>query len=102
MENVNVLFVEDEPALAMIVKDSLEIRGFNVTHCEDAETAMKAFYKSKPDILVLDVMLPGKDGFTLARELRTGDRHTPIIFLTARAATDDVVKGFETGGNDYL
>ena len=102
MENVKVLFVEDEAALGMVVSESLEMRGFHIIHCEDGQEGYDKFIRNKPDICVLDVMLPKKDGFTLAKEIRKHSPHIPIIFLTARSKTEDVVKGFEIGGNDYL
>lgn len=97
-----VLLVEDEIFLAKIVKESLEMRDFEVILASDGNDGLKKFYASKPDICVLDVMMPLKDGFTLAEEIRKSDKQTPIIFLTAKSLTDDVVKGFEIGGNDYL
>lgn len=97
-----ILLAEDEPALGQIVKESLESKGFEVRLCENGEIAWNSYQKSKPDILVLDVMMPQKDGFTLAKEIRQIDEVTPIIFLTAKSQTKDVVDGFELGGNDYL
>lgn len=102
MNKVKVLFVEDEEALGMIVKESLEMRGFDIIHCEDGEKGFFEYTKNNPDICVLDVMLPKRDGFTLAKDIRKLNPSVPIIFLTARSKTEDVVKGFELGGNDYL
>lgn len=99
---ISILLAEDEPALGMIIKESLETRNFNVTHCLDGEDAYLAYKKNKPQLLVLDVMMPKKDGFTLAKEIRKENRHIPIIFLTAKSQTQDVVEGFSIGGNDYL
>ena len=93
---------EDELALAHIVRESLEERDFAVTLCADGQQALKQYTLAKPDILVLDVMMPKLDGFEVARRIRESDRTTPIIFLTARSQTKDVVTGFELGGNDYL
>lgn len=101
-EKIKILLAEDEPALAQIIKESLETRNFHVTHCKNGEEASVEFLKNKPDILVLDVMMPKKDGFTLAKEIRNIDKKTPIIFLTAKSQTQDVVDGFQLGGNDYL
>lgn len=100
--NVNVLLAEDEPALALIIKESLETRNFTVFHCQNGEEAFAAFVTEKPDILVLDVMMPIKDGFTLAKDIRKIDKKVPIIFLTSKSQTQDVVEGFTLGGNDYL
>ena len=97
-----ILLAEDEPALGMIVKESLETKGFQVTHCTDGAAAYKQFKSQEIDVLVLDVMMPKKDGFTLAKETREIDSQVPIIFLTAKSQTKDVVEGFESGGNDYL
>lgn len=97
-----ILLAEDEPALGMIVKESLETKGFQVTHCEDGEQAFEFFKANELDALVLDVMMPKKDGFTVAKEIRKIDAQIPIIFLTAKSQTKDVVEGFDSGGNDYL
>lgn len=93
---------EDEPALGQIIKESLETRNFEVILCENGEAAMTSYQLHRPQVLVLDVMMPKKDGFTLAQEIRKKDKSTPIIFLTAKSQTKDVVNGFELGGNDYL
>lgn len=97
-----VLLAEDEAALGMIIKESLESRGFDVTFCKDGEEARQAFEKEKPEILVLDVMMPKLDGFSLVKEIRKKDQLIPIIFLTAKSRTEDVVEGFGYGANDYL
>ncbi len=97
-----ILYVEDEPFLGKIVKESLESRGFDVHLIHDGEKVMGVFDKILPDICVLDVMLPNKDGFTLGQEVREKNESIPIIFLTAKNQTEDVVKGFESGGNDYV
>ncbi|GAA4268482.1 response regulator transcription factor [Hyunsoonleella aestuarii] len=99
---VKLLFAEDEPALGQIIKESLETRNFEVTLCADGEIALKSFHLNKPELLVLDVMMPKKDGFTLAKEIREIDDSIPIIFLTAKSQTQDVIEGFTIGGNDYL
>lgn len=97
-----VLYVEDELFLAKIVRESLESRGFEVIMEGDGAKVLDLFKKTKPDICVLDVMLPNKDGFTIADEIRSLDEEIPIIFLTAKTQTEDVVKGFSLGGNDYV
>lgn len=99
---IKVILAEDEPALAVIVKESLETRNFEVLLCRDGNEALAAFNKQVPDILVLDVMMPILDGFNVAKEIRKLDKKTPIIFLTAKSQTQDVVDGFNVGGNDYL
>ena len=102
MSKINILLAEDEPALGQIVKESLETRDFNVTLCPDGQVAIDTFKNTTQDILVLDVMMPKKDGFTLAKEVRALNDDIPIIFLTAKSQTADVVEGFSIGGNDYL
>ncbi|MEO9872201.1 response regulator transcription factor [Ekhidna sp.] len=102
MESTKILLAEDEAALGMIIRESLESRGFQVIFCRDGEEAKKAYEAEKPDILVLDVMMPKLDGFSLVKELRKYDQFIPIIFLTAKSRTEDVVEGFGYGANDYL
>jgi DNA-binding response OmpR family regulator len=99
---IKVLYVEDEPFLGQIVKESLESRDFIVTMVADGLVVVKAYLESLPDICVLDVMLPGKDGFSIAHEIRQHNASMPIIFVTAKNQTEDVVKGFHAGGNDYI
>ena len=99
---IKILLAEDETALGRIIKESLETRNFEVLFCENGETALKIYLKEKPELLVLDVMMPKKDGFKLAKEIRTQDKYIPIIFLTAKSQTKDVIEGFGHGGNDYL
>lgn len=102
MSKIKVLYVEDELFLGKIVKESLESRGFEVIMESDGSKATPLFKKSEPDICVLDVMLPNKDGFSIADEIRDINDEVPIIFLTAKTQTEDVVKGFSTGANDYI
>ena len=102
MSKIKVLLAEDEASLGMIVKESLETRNFTVFHAKNGEEAFEVYRKAKPDILVLDVMMPKKDGFTLAKEIRQENKRIPIIFLTAKSQTSDVLEGFNNGGNDYL
>ncbi len=97
-----ILLAEDEPALGLIIKESLETRNFKVILCDNGDKALKAYHQEQPELLVLDVMMPKKDGFTLAKEVRSIDDSIPIIFLTAKSQTTDVVEGFSIGGNDYL
>ncbi|MGB3006772.1 MAG: response regulator transcription factor [Chitinophagaceae bacterium] len=102
MTPIKVLYVEDELFLGKIVRESLESRGFEVVMESDGAKVIDLFKKSKPAICVLDVMLPNKDGFAIADEIRELDEDVPIIFLTAKTQTEDVVKGFSLGGNDYI
>lgn len=101
-KKLKILLAEDEESLGKIVKESLEFKGFEVVLCENGEEAYQKFKITNPDILVLDVMMPKKDGFTLAKEIRLENKTIPILFLTAKSQIQDVVKGFNIGGNDYL
>lgn len=102
MSKTKVLYVEDELFLGKIVRESLESRGFEVIMEADGAKVTDLFKKSNPDICVLDVMLPNKDGFAIADDIRELDEEVPIIFLTAKTQTEDVVRGFKLGGNDYV
>lgn len=102
MSKVKILYVEDEPFLGRIVKESLERREFEVYMVADGQAALPAFRKTSPDICVLDVMLPSQDGFSVARDIRLLSPHIPIIFVTAKVQTEDLLKGFDVGGNDYI
>ncbi len=99
---IDLLFVEDEPKLAQVVVANLESQDFSIRHFTSGSQAWNSFLHSKPDVIVLDVMMPDMDGFTLASRIRSCDSTTPMIFLTARTSTQDVVKGFHLGGNDYM
>ncbi|WP_295795552.1 response regulator transcription factor [Mucilaginibacter sp.] len=100
--NLKVLYVEDEPFLSRIVSDGLKSSGYYVQAVADGNLVMDAYASFKPDICILDIMLPSKDGYTLAKELRKFQPDLPIIFLSAKVLTADVVEGFKSGGNDYL
>ncbi|EDP72322.1 putative two component system response regulator [Flavobacteriales bacterium ALC-1] len=102
VDSIKLVLAEDEAALGQIIKESLETRDFEVILCDNGEKAFEAYKSESPEILVLDVMMPKKDGFTLAKEIRAIDDAIPIIFLTAKSQTADVVEGFSIGGNDYL
>lgn len=102
MSAIKILYVEDELFLGKIVKESLESRSYQVVMESDGANVLDAFRQLQPDVCVLDVMLPGVDGFTLATAIREIDAEIPIIFLTAKTQTDDLVKGFSVGGNDYI
>ncbi|MBO9684122.1 MAG: response regulator transcription factor, partial [Flavisolibacter sp.] len=97
-----VLYVEDELFLAKIVSETLQGRGYDVILESDGGKAVSQFTKEKPDVCVLDIMLPNKDGFAIADEIRDKDGQVPIIFLSAKSQTSDVVNGFKTGANDYI
>lgn len=102
MKKTKVLYVEDEVFLAKIVSETLQSRGYDVVLESDGGKAMAQFTKEKPDVCVLDVMLPNKDGFAIADEIRETDTQVPIIFLTAKSQTSDVINGFRIGANDYI
>jgi DNA-binding response OmpR family regulator len=102
MPAIKILYVEDELFLGKIVKESLESRNYEVIMEADGNKVLPLFKQLGPDICVLDVMLPNKDGFAIAEEIRAVDNKVPIIFLTAKTQTEDLVKGFKTGGNDYI
>lgn len=100
--NPKALLVEDEEALAVIIKNSLQTRGFDVILISNGEDAYHSYTLEKPDIIVLDVMLPTVSGLQIANKIRFEDKHTPILFLTARTLPNDVLNGYMAGGNDYL
>lgn len=102
MSKIKMLLAEDEESLGMIVQESLETRNFEVSVAHNGVEALEFFLNKKFDVLVLDVMMPEKDGLTLAREIRKIDKQIPIIFLTAKSQVQDVVDGFQSGANDYL
>jgi DNA-binding response OmpR family regulator len=99
---IKILYVEDEIFLGKIVFETLISRGFHVHMESDGNQVLDAYEKFVPDICVLDIMLPNKNGFELASEIRKKNQKIPIIFLTAKTQTDDVVKGFKLGANDYI
>ena len=100
--SIKILYAEDELFLGKIVKESLESRGFSVLMEADGNKVLTHFTQQQPDVCVLDIMLPNKDGFTIAEEIRSLNKTVPIIFLTAKTQVEDLVKGFKTGGNDYI
>jgi DNA-binding response OmpR family regulator len=100
--SIKILYAEDELFLGKIVKESLESRGYHVTMEADGNKVLSHFTQVQPQVCVLDIMLPNKDGFAIAEEIRRINKEVPIIFLTAKTQTEDLVKGFKTGGNDYI
>ncbi len=97
-----ILLVEDDPNLGQILSEYLELKGFETRLCRDGEDGLTSYQAEKWDICVLDVMMPKKDGFTLAREIRAMDQQTPIIFLTAKSMKEDTIEGLKIGADDYL
>lgn len=102
MAGIKVLYVEDEIFLGKIVRESLQSRGFEVKMETDGAEVFASFSSFRPDVCILDIMLPNKDGFEIADEIRSVNGQVPIIFVTAKTQTDDVVKGFGKGANDYI
>lgn len=100
--STKILYVEDEPFLGKIVKESLESQGFELLWIKDGALVLNAFISFTPDVCVLDIMLPNIDGLSLGKQIRSLYPTLPIIFLTAKTTTDDLVKGFENGGTDYI
>ncbi|MDO4745995.1 MAG: response regulator transcription factor [Bacillota bacterium] len=100
--NIKILIVEDEQMLAEILSDTLSDRDFEVHLAYDGIQALEAVRKDSFDVIVSDIMMPHLDGYSLAKKLRSEGYNSPILFLTARSSTEDVVKGFEAGGNDFL
>lgn len=101
-EKLKILLCEDDENLGMLLREFLQAKGFNADLLPDGDRGYKAFLKGKYDLCVLDVMMPKKDGFTLAQEIRNVNSEVPIIFLTAKALKDDVLEGFKIGADDYI
>lgn len=101
-ENAKILLAEDEPNLGSLLRDYLNAKGFETVLCENGQAAFDTFTQESFDLCLLDVMMPEKDGFTLAKEIRTINKAIPIIFLTAKSLAEDKIEGFNTGADDYL
>ncbi|MGZ3952457.1 MAG: response regulator transcription factor, partial [Flavisolibacter sp.] len=99
---IRVLLAEDDLQMGFIIKDNLEEEGFEVINCPDGETAWDHFQRKAPDICLLDVNMPGRDGFSLAKKIRQRNDVVPILFLTAKSMEEDKLKGFETGADDFI
>lgn len=97
-----VLYIEDEESLGGIVRDTLQLQGYSVIWIKDGAKAVEAFTNNSFDVAVIDIMLPNVDGYSIGRSIRGINPDIPIIFLTAKTETRDVVKGFESGGTDYM
>ena len=102
MKQIKILLVEDEATLAIIIRDTLNSQGFQVITAENGERGLQLFFHERPDVVVADVMMPNMDGLEMVKRIRNKDVTTPILFLTALSETEDVVRGFEAGANDYL
>lgn len=99
---IKILLVEDDTSLGFIIADHLKEDGYNVTLCSDGAEGFKRFNEEVFHLCILDVMMPKKDGFSLAKDIRMVDKIIPILFLTAKAMTEDKIEGFKSGGDDYL
>lgn len=102
MEKKKILLVEDDFNLGIVVQDFLTIEGYSVHLARDGKEGLKQFNKNSYDVCLLDVMLPEKDGYEIAEDIRKIDKEIPIIFLTAKSLPEDKVKGFKAGGDDYI
>ena len=101
-ENLKILLCEDDENLGMLLREYLQAKGFEAVLCPDGEVGYREFQKAKFDICVLDVMMPKKDGFALAQDIRQQNAEMPIIFLTAKVLKEDILEGFKIGADDYI
>lgn len=101
-EQKKILLVEDDPNFGTVLKDYLSMNEYDVTHAKNGMEGFEKFKKDDFDLCILDIMMPYKDGFTLAKEIREKDDEVPIIFLTAKSMKEDVLKGYKVGADDYL
>jgi len=102
VQNKKILLVEDDPNFGTVLKDYLMMNDYNVVHAKNGMEGFEKFKKDDFDLCILDVMMPYKDGFTLAKEIKDKNADVPIIFLTAKAMKEDVLKGYKVGADDYL
>ncbi len=101
-EKYRILLVEDDPNLSLVLQDYLEMLGYEITSCYNGEEGLMAFMKGNYDLCIFDVMMPKKDGFTLAEDIRKTNATIPIIFLTAKSFKEDRIRGFQSGCDDYI
>ena len=101
-DNIKIMLCEDDENLGMLLREYLQAKGFSAELYPDGEAGYRAFMKQKYDICILDVMMPKKDGFTLAQEIRQANADVPIIFLTAKQLKEDILEGFKIGADDYI
>jgi two-component system, OmpR family, response regulator len=102
MNKIKVLLVEDDPNLGMLLKEYLEAKGYSTVLAKNGKEGYTVFSKDKFNICILDVMMPIKDGYTLAKEIRAIDNKVPIVFLTAKSMKEDAIEGFTAGADDYI
>ena len=101
-KNKQILLVEDDVNFGTVLRDYLQINGYKVVLARNGLEGLEKFKKNEFDVCILDVMMPYKDGFTLAKEIRSKDKSIPVVFLTAKSMKDDVLKGYKIGADDYL
>jgi DNA-binding response OmpR family regulator len=97
-----ILLVEDDPSLGFVIKDNLSLKGFDVVLCKDGDEGERTFHGNLFNLCILDVMLPKKDGFAIAKSIREKNKEVPILFLTAKSMTEDKLTGFRSGADDYI
>ena len=102
MNKTKLLLVEDDTNLGQVLKEYLEIKGFETQLCRDGEEGLAAFKSGSYDLCIFDIMMPKKDGVSLTREIRAEDKETPIVFLTAKSMKEDTIEGFKVGADDYI
>ena len=102
MTQKKILVVEDDASLGFVIKDNLDRAGYQVTLCTDGEAGEKCFQENSFDLVILDIMLPKKDGFAVAKSIRSGNKEIPILFLTAKSMVEDKIEGFKIGGDDFV
>ena len=102
MGSKKILLVEDDPNFGTVLRDYLALNDYNVTHAKDGIEGLIMFKNNDFDLCILDVMMPRKDGFSLAQDIRSKNKEIPIIFLTAKTLKEDVLKGYQVGADDYL
>ncbi|MEE1184275.1 MAG: response regulator transcription factor, partial [Paludibacteraceae bacterium] len=101
-EKVKILLCEDDENLGMLLREYLQVKGYDTDLMSDGDAGLKAFMKNTYDVCVFDVMMPKKDGFALAQEIRAINTEVPILFLTAKTLKEDIIEGFKIGGDDYI
>ena len=101
-DQIKILLVEDDRNLGFVIQDTLKMQGYKVHLCQDGKEGLQRFNQENYDLCLLDVMMPKKDGFSLAQDIRKTNAHVPIVFLTAKSMTEDKVIGFEAGADDYI
>lgn len=102
MPNARILLLEDDANLGLVVQEHLQFNGYEVNLCADGVIGMEAYMEGDYDLCLVDVMMPNKDGFSFARDVRARDLKIPIIFLTAKSLKEDKIEGFKIGGDDYI